>query len=62
MTADGSILNRAILKSAILLMGEAQCANVPCSNCALSIDDICVQRTLADHLRVLDAEKRGDDS
>lgn len=60
VTTDEPIFNYSIIKSAIELMDEAQCVNVPCSNCALSINDICVQRTLANHLRVLDDEKGGD--
>lgn len=60
-TTDESIFNRGILESAINLMVEARCADIPCLYCALHIDDTCIHSTLKDHLRVLDAEKRGDE-
>lgn len=61
VTTDEPIFNYSIIKSAIKLMGGARCSDIPCLYCALHVDDTCIQDTLKDHLRVLDAEKRGDD-
>ena len=62
MSAKKIIYNLDILKSAIGLMDEAECAHIRCSNCALFINDQCAQRTLDDHLHALDLAKDGDDS
>ena len=61
-STNESIFNRDILESAIKLMGEARCSDIPCLYCALHIDDTCLQNTLKDHLRVLDDENNGGDS
>ena len=62
VTTDEPIFNYSIIKSAIKLMNGARCSDIPCLYCALYVNDTCIQSTLNDHLRVLDAEKVGDDS